>query len=146
MVNLALAHFHTLGQLFGGGRTAFHFQKEVARFAEAGDHFDHVGGDVHRLVGVDQATLDGLLDPPRSIGTEACILIRIKPLDGANQAEVALVDQVVERHAALGVFLGNVDDEPQVGLDHGLAGGRGIALRLFALVQTNLTPGKALGS
>ncbi len=38
-----------------------------------------------------------------------------------NQAEIALFDQVQQRNPAIEVVLGDIDDEPQVVLDHLLA-------------------------
>ena len=38
-----------------------------------------------------------------------------------NQAEVTFLDQIEQRNAAVEVVLGDIDDEPQVVLDHLLA-------------------------
>ena len=50
-------------------------------------------------------------------------MLNLKPspvvelLDGADEAEVALLDEVEERHAAAHVALGDGDHQAQVGLD-----------------------------
>jgi hypothetical protein len=43
-------------------------------------------------------------------------------LDGADETEVALLDQVRERHAAAGEPLGHRDDLPEAGLKQAVAG------------------------
>ena len=93
---------------------------------------------------IDQATFNGLLDPPGGIGAESRVLIGIKTFDGAEQAEIALIDQVVQRHCAVGVFLGDVDDEAQVGFDHSLAGHCGIGLDLLARLVGDLARRESL--
>jgi hypothetical protein len=40
---------------------------------------------------------------------------------GANQADVALLDQIEEWHTSPDVFLGNADDQPAIGGDQMLA-------------------------
>ena len=75
---------------------------------------------VRRLVG-DRAG-DGLADPPGRVGRELVAAAVVELLDGADQAERALLDQVEEREAAAEVALRDRDDEAQVGLDHLLLG------------------------
>src|SRR5213079_2166493 len=48
---------------------------------------------------------------------------RVEALDGPQQAEVALLDQVLQAKAFAGVAAGDVDDEAEVGADHLVAGG-----------------------
>ena len=60
---------------------------------------------------------DRLADPPGGVGRELVALGVVELLDRADQAEVALLDQVQEQHAATGVALGQRDDEPEVGLE-----------------------------
>ena len=60
---------------------------------------------------------DRLPDPPGRVGRELEALGVVELLDGADQPEVALLDQVQQRHAAAGVALGQRDDQPQVGLE-----------------------------
>ena len=45
-----------------------------------------------------------------------------KPFDRAEQAEVALLDQVLQAQALAGVAAGDVDHQAQVGADHAVAG------------------------
>ena len=81
------------------------------------DRLDHVHGHADRARLVGDAARDGLADPPGRVGRELVAAPPVELLDGAHQAEVALLDQVEEEHAATHVALGDRDDEAQVGLD-----------------------------
>ena len=87
-----------------------------------GQQLDHVGGDADGLGGVDQGALDRLLDPVAGVGAEARVHRRVEALDGAQQAEVAFLDEVLQAQALAGVAAGDVDDQAQVGADHAVAG------------------------
>jgi hypothetical protein len=58
---------------------------------------------------------DRLADPPDGVGDELDPLGLVELVGRADQAEVALVDQVRERDALVLVLLGDRDDEAQVG-------------------------------
>src|SRR5947208_5127004 len=79
-----------------------------------------------RLVG-DRAG-DRLTDPPRRIGREFVAAAVFEFIDRLHQADIAFLDQIEELQPAIGVFLGNRDDEPEIGLDHLLFGAAGLAL------------------
>ena len=96
------------------------------------------------LHGVDQRAFDGLLDPPGSIGAEARALLRIEPLDRAQQSEIALLDEVAERHAAIGIILSDVDDESQIGSDHSITGPLRFRFDLLFLDQRRPSFGEKL--
>ena len=89
-------------------------------------HHVHRDADGARLVG-DRAR-HGLADPPGRVGRELVAAPVVELLDGADQAERTLLDEVQERQAAAEVALGDRDDQPQVGLDHVLLGGHVAAL------------------
>ncbi len=78
--------------------------------------------DVHRHADrarvVRDRALHRLADPPGRVGRELVAAAPVELLDGAVQAERALLDQVEERHAEAAVALGDRDDEAQVRLDH----------------------------
>ena len=79
-------------------------------------------GDTDGTGLVGDGTRDGLTDPPRGVRGELKALLVVELLDGANQAEVALLDQVQEQHAAADIALGDGDDQTQVGADECLLG------------------------
>ena len=80
----------------------------------------HGNADGTGLVG--DSTRDGLTDPPRGVRRELKALLVVELLDGADQTEVALLDQVQEQHAATDIALGDGDDQAQVGADERLLG------------------------
>ena len=81
----------------------------------------HTVGDVHRKA--DRASLlrqrprDRLADPPRGVGRELEAELVVELLHRADQAEVALLDQVEQRHARLRVVARDRHHQPQVRLD-----------------------------
>ncbi len=80
------------------------------------DRFDHVNGyaDSSGLVG--DGTGDGLSNPPRRVGGELVAFAIVELFDRANQADVALLDQVQQGHSPTDVLLGDAHDESEVGL------------------------------
>ena len=78
-------------------------------------------GDVHRQADrpslVSERAGDRLADPPGGVGRELVAHLPVELLDGAHQAQVALLDQVEERHARLRVVPGDRHDQAQVRLD-----------------------------
>jgi len=81
-----------------------------------------VHGDADGAALIGHRPLDGLPDPPRSIGREAVTPVGIELLHGLHQAYVALLDQVLKRQAIPAILLCDRDDEPEVLLDQLLAG------------------------
>ena len=65
-----------------------------------------------RLLG--QRLQDGLANPPDGVGDELDPLRLVEFVRGANQTEVALVDQIGERDALILIFLGDGHDEAEV--------------------------------
>src|ERR1019366_5208420 len=56
--------------------------------------------------------------PPRRIGREAKPALRVEFFQSVDQSEIAFLDQIGERQAAIEVVLGDTDDEPKIVLDH----------------------------
>ena len=71
---------------------------------------------------------DRLPDPPGRIGREFIAAPIFELIDRLHQADIAFLDQIEELQAAIGVFLGDRNDEPQVRLDHFLLGLTRLAL------------------
>ena len=80
----------------------------------------HRDTDRARLIG--DRPRDRLTNPPRCIGREFEALRVVKALDGTHQAEVALLDEIKERHAPTGIALGNRHHEAKVRLGQLLFG------------------------
>src|SRR5699024_6391956 len=69
------------------------------------DHFDHVHRDTDGAGLVGHGPGDRLPDPPGGVGGELITLGVVELLHRADQAQVALLDQVQEQHAAAGIAL-----------------------------------------
>src|SRR5262245_45609715 len=107
-------HAEFLGKLLGRGLAADlveHLARLTYDFADALHHV-HGDADGARLVG-DRAR-DRLPDPPRGVGREFVAAAILEFVDRLHQADIAFLDQVEELQAAVGVFLGDGDDEAQV--------------------------------
>src|SRR5262245_14802502 len=79
---------------------------------------DDVDGNANRARVVGDRTLDGLANPPGRVRGELEPAAPVELLDGAVEAERALLDEIQERDAEAAVALGDGDDEPEVRLDH----------------------------
>ena len=78
---------------------------------------------------------DGLPDPPGGVGGELVAALVLELFDGAHEANVALLDEVEEVHAAVDILLGDRDDEAEVGLNHLGLGALGAVLSLVDLLD-----------
>src|SRR5208283_441524 len=117
-----LAHFgdgniHALGDLFRRG-LASQFLHQLPRGADQlVDGFDHVHRDADGAGLIGDGAGDGLANPPGGVGRELVAAAVFKFVHGFHQADVAFLNQVEELQAAVGVFLGDGDDQAQVGFD-----------------------------
>jgi len=106
-----------LGELLLGGVAAELEAKGVLGPAQPVEGVHDVGGETDGAPMVREGAGDGLPDPPRSVSREAVAHFGVELLDGPDEAGVALLDEVLERHAATPVLLGDGDHQPEVGLD-----------------------------
>ena len=105
------------------------------------DHVVQVDGNADRARVVGNGARDGLTDPPRRVGAELEAAPPVEFLDRAQQPEVALLDQVDQRHAAVRIAPRDADHQAQVGVGQRLAGGLALAasaLELVALVSDSV--------
>ena len=98
-----------LGQLTGRPQVNIEFLHHMDRQANS-------AGLVH------DAALDRLPNPPGGVGGETETALRVEFFHGANQAQVALLDQVQQRKPAVDITTGNLHHQAQVALDHPAAG------------------------
>src|ERR1700682_381624 len=82
-----------------------------------GAHLVHVNGQPDRKSLVGQRALDRLANPPGRVCRELATPAVVELVDGPEQAEVTLLDQVREGQAAPLVALGDGHDQPGVGLN-----------------------------
>ena len=83
---------------------------------------DDMDWEANGLGLIGQACADGLPNPPGGVGGEFHAAVRVEPIDGFHQADIALADEIEQRETVILVAAGNGHDEAQVGLDHMLAG------------------------
>ena len=88
----------------------------ATRGADLVELLDHVHRQPDHAGLLGDAAGDGLAHPPGGVGGELEALGVVELLDRADQAGVALLDQVQHRHLAAAVLAGDRDDQPQVGL------------------------------
>src|SRR5215211_2942002 len=85
-------------------------------------HLAHVDGNPDGLPLVGNGPLDSLTYPPRSVRGEAEAEVRVELLYGPHEADVALLDQILEGQSLPPRLLGYGDNKLQVLLDESLAG------------------------
>ena len=114
-----------------GGGFATELLHELTRGADRlVDGLDHMhrNADGARLIG--DGAGDGLTDPPGRVGGELVAAAVLELVDGLHEADVALLDEVEELQAAVGVLLGDGDDEAKVGLNELALGAGGVHVSL----------------
>ena len=109
---------HLVGHLLRRRLVAVFLQELLLHLHHLVQRLDHVDRDADRPGLVGDRAGDRLADPPGRVGRELVAAAVLELLHGLHQAHVALLDQVEEGQAAVGVFLGDRDHQPQVGLDH----------------------------
>ena len=98
----------------------------ATRTADLVELLDHVDGEAYDASLLRDAAGDRLTHPPGGVGRELVALGVVELLDRADQAGVALLDQVEHRHLGAAVLAGDRHHQPQVGLDEPVD--RGLAL------------------
>src|ERR1035441_3173460 len=111
-------HLHSIGEFFGAGLVPQFLHELLLGAPELIDDLDHVDRDANSAGLVGDAAGDGLADPPGGVGRELVAALILELLHSFHQAHVTFLDQIEECLAAVGVFLGDGDDEAQIGLDH----------------------------
>ena len=81
----------------------------------------HVCGDANGFGGIDEGTLDRLLDPVAGIGAEASVHGRIEALDRTQKPQISFLDEVLETQTLAGIAAGDVHHEPKIGTHHAVA-------------------------
>src|SRR5690606_2421733 len=85
------------------------------------DFLDDVDGQSDGARLVHDGAFDGLAYPPGGVGGEAEAAFGIELFHRVDEAEVAFLDEVQQRQAAVDVAAGDLHDQAQVGNDHALA-------------------------
>ena len=96
--------------------------ERAAGAADLVELLDHVHRQPDDAGLLGDAAGDRLAYPPGRVGRELVALGVVELLDRADQAGVALLDQVEHRHLGAAVLAGDRDDQPQVGGDERVDG------------------------
>ncbi len=115
-LDLLAGDVELLGNLVGRGVAAEGMAQlagGTAHLVELADPVEREPDDA-RLLG--QGLEYGLPDPPDRVGYEPAALRLVEALGRPDEAHVALVDQVLEGHALVGILLRDAHHEPEVGL------------------------------
>ncbi len=116
--DLVFRHQHALGQLFWR-RLAAHLLQHLAR-----NTVELVNGLNHMHRNTDGARLirdragDSLTDPPGCVGGELVTTTVFELINRFHQTDVTFLNQIQELQAAVGVFLGDRDNQTQVRFNH----------------------------
>src|SRR5262245_40130882 len=145
LADLAYRNIHMLGDLCRG-RLAPEFLHQLARRADQlVDGLDHVHRNTDGAGLIGDSAGNGLANPPRGIRGELVAAAVFELVHGFHQADVAFLDQIQELQPAVGVFLGDRDDQSQVGFNQLALGGLGVYVALddLALGPLQLLVGNA---
>ena len=115
--DLAHRQVHFPGDLLAGRLAADLLDELAADPDELVDGLDHMDGDADRAGLIGDGPGDGLADPPGGVSRKLESPAVFELVDGLHEAHVALLDEVQELQAAVAVFLGDGDDQPEVGGD-----------------------------
>src|SRR5579859_6455887 len=112
-----------VGDLLGGRLDGVGLEQGTLQAYYPVHQLDDVDGDADGAGLVSQRPAHRLADPPGRVRGELVAARVVELLHRADQAEVALLHQVQDRHAAADVALGDRYDEAEVRLDQLALGG-----------------------
>ena len=121
-------HAHFLGDFLGRGVMTQLLQQLTADADDLVDGFHHMHGDTDGTGLIGNGAGDRLTNPPGSVGGELVALGIVELFHRLDKAQIALLDQIKEQHAAAHIALGNGHHQTQIGL-------RQLLLAVFALLD-----------
>ena len=142
--HLVHGHAHLGGDLLGRGIVAQLLQQLAADPDDLVDGLHHMYGDADGAGLVGDGAGDGLADPPGGVGGELIALGVVELLHRLDEAQVALLDQIQEQHAAAHIPLGDGHHQTEVGLGQLLLGLAALLDVLFQLGQLVVGDGLAV--
>lgn len=75
-----------------------------------------------RLALAGQHAADGLADPVNGIGRQFAATVRVESVHRLHRSDIALGDEILNRQATAHIAVGDPHHEPEVDVDHALAG------------------------
>ena len=131
LAHLIHGHIQRRADLVGGGLMAVLMQQLAGHLLHLIDGLHHVHRNADGAGLVRNGAGNGLANPPGGIGGEFEALGVIELIHRLDQAQVALLDQIQELHAAAHIPLGNRDHQTQVGLAQALLGALALGAALL---------------
>ena len=122
LADLVHGHVHLLADLLGAGIVAQLLQQLAGDADDLVDGLHHMDGDADGAGLIGDGAGDGLPDPPGGVSGELVALGIVKLFHGLDEAQIALLDQVQEQHAAAHVALGDGNHQTEVSLGQLLLG------------------------
>src|SRR5215469_10532784 len=98
-------HMKLPGKLLGRWLAAYLVEHLPARTHDLVDHLNHVNGHTNGARLIRERAADRLSNPPSGVGRELEATSIFELVDGLHQADVAFLDQIEERQAAVDVLL-----------------------------------------
>ena len=114
--HLLRRYLHARADLLAGRLPAILLDQPSADAEQLIDGLDHMHGYSNGPGLVRDGPRDGLTNPPGRIGAELVAFSVVELFDRSNEAYVALLNQVQERHAPADVFLRHADHQAKVSL------------------------------
>ena len=116
LLDLVQRHLHLLGDFLGAGFAAEPLHQQARHAQQLVDGLDHVHRDANGAALVGDRARHRLPNPPRRVRRKFVAALIFELVHRAHQADVAFLDKVEKAEPAIGVALGEADDEAQVGL------------------------------
>ncbi len=118
LADLVFRHQHAFGQFFRGRLTAHFLQHLTGNTVEFVDGLNHMHRNTYGARLIRNGTSDCLPNPPGGVSGELVATTVFELIYRFHQANVAFLNQIQELKAAVGVFLGNRNNQTQVGFHH----------------------------
>ena len=141
LTHLVRRDLHPLADLLARRLPAILLHQPAAHAHQFVDRLHHMHGNADRARLVRNSARYGLPDPPCRVRAELVAPTIVELLHGADQAYIAFLDQVQQRHAPADVLLRHADDEPQVRLGELLLPEVALFFRLFKVITEVLVLG-----
>ena len=111
-------HRELFGQFFGRWFAADFVQHLARGPHQLVDGFNHMHRDTDGARLISDRAGNRLSDPPGRIGREFIAPAVFKLVHRLHQANIAFLNKIQELQTTIGVFFGDRDHQPQIGLNH----------------------------
>ena len=117
-----MRYLHLLGDLLGTRFASKPLHQQPGDAQQFVDRLDHVHRNADGAALVGDRSRHRLPNPPGRVSRELESALVFELIDRAHQADIPFLNQIQKAQAAIGVALGQADDEPQIRLGQLLPG------------------------